>query len=663
VLPLLRTSDGGEVGLPAVTIKPAEVKLVDIGASAPQLAGKYGSAVLRYRSVASRGLYASVMIQDPGYAIAFHIDGGEQPQNFEGTTREGIWWLPNETAADHLVLTNQGRSVIQFELSLYDRAGREFKQHLTIGPSQTTRYSVRQVVRAAHLSGSYGGIKIRAGIHAGSLDSVHFIFDEQAGFSALLKMFDYDSRATIAQRDHAGTGTWTLRAPMLALSQPDPVLAFPNNTVLQPEMFIRNTTGKEVIVRLRFNWRSQSATGKGLGPTIKLGPFETRLIDISMLQDDKILPKEANWTSVVLTTKGLPDEVMAVAASYDKTLRYGTQTPFSDQLSFKWEGSRWEYDTEHDSIITAGNGGIRPSLAAFTIAYNEGKERYELEQMLQPDEQMWIDVGQLIREQVPDKNGKVLPVDLSSGSYELRDLTSVNGRLFEGKVIYDKTYGHVAYGCGGPCCYNMPYLTYNPLGVPFLGTSGNGVDTSDNCGGNPIPVSSSFYYNWNTANHAIATVDYRGTHTGRASGSTSSNTSGQIDQVYGRYSCTLQTRNPVGTTDVCDFTIYPGSLTSKDCTTGTEQSQGFTTQLYPSTCSQVYKGTGSCSATASGNIELTVGTPTCNISSLAPPSATLKYFSGPKRSDGTAGVINMDFTVNFIGSSVSHSDPATVACP
>jgi hypothetical protein len=61
VLPLLQTSDGAEAALPAVTIKPAEVKLIDIGVSAPQLAGKYGSAVLRYRSVASRALYASVM--------------------------------------------------------------------------------------------------------------------------------------------------------------------------------------------------------------------------------------------------------------------------------------------------------------------------------------------------------------------------------------------------------------------------------------------------------------------------------------------------------------------------------------------------------------------------------------------------------------------------
>jgi len=57
-------------------------------------------------------------------------------------------------------------------------------------------------------------------------------------------------------------------------------------------------------------------------------PYETRLVDVAALQETGILPKEANWTSVTLTTNGLPDEVHAVPASYDDTLRYGAQTPF-----------------------------------------------------------------------------------------------------------------------------------------------------------------------------------------------------------------------------------------------------------------------------------------------------------------------------------------------
>lgn len=48
----------------------------------------------------------------------------------------------------------------------------------------------------------------------------------------------------------------------------------------------------------------------------------------------------------------------------------------------------------HDSIITVGNGGTKPAKAVFTIVYNHGTSAYE-DELLQPDQQMWIDVGQL----------------------------------------------------------------------------------------------------------------------------------------------------------------------------------------------------------------------------------------------------------------------------
>jgi hypothetical protein len=204
-----------------------------------------------------------------------------------------------------------------------------------------------------------------------------------------------------------------------------------------------------------------------------------------------------------------PDDVMAVAASYDSTLRYGAQTPFTDQLSFKWEGGMWEYDPYHSSIITAGNARTKPTQTAFTIFYNQGTQRYDLEQTLQPDEQMWIDVGKLIREQVPDKNGKVLPLGLTSGSYEFRDLTDFAlGDLFEGKVIYDKTYGHVAYGCANCCGTIKSELWLDPLGVLFSATAGQGVNGYDNCALTWNDVSSYFEGNWLTQSTAIATVDF-----------------------------------------------------------------------------------------------------------------------------------------------------------
>jgi hypothetical protein len=538
VTPFLRTADGTETALAAVTLQPHEVQSIDlnaaIGSSSPQLVGTYGSVVLRYHSVVLRNLYAALMLRTVGHPIAFHVDATGEIQNYETASREGIWWLPNDFTSDYLILNNQGASPMQLVLSLFDASGKEFKQTLALGPRQTARYSVRTLVQSGGLAGAYGGIRISAVAHAGSLDSLHFLFDPQVGFSALMKMFDHDPNTTLSERDNAKTGVWTLRAPMLALTQPDPALAFPDGTTLQPQLFIRNTTSKPLTAALGFNWRGDTVTGKAQGFTLQLRPYETRRIVVVSLQDGKILPKDAHWTSVTLTTNSNPDEIMAVAASYDATLQRGAQTPFSDQLAFAWEGGMWEYDALHNSLMTAGNGGTKPTRAALTLFYNHGTEKYDLEQTLQPDEQMWIDVGKLIREQVPDKNGNVLPAGLSSGSYEFRDLNDhLAGTLFEGKVIYEKTYGHVTYGCMTCCDYTTPRLTFNPLPIPFQGTAPNGVWATD-CNGIDQDVSNSFDGSWTTGNTAIATVDFSGNHTGAGVGSTSSYVYGPLMTQHGR---------------------------------------------------------------------------------------------------------------------------------
>src|SRR2546421_80627 len=76
---VLRLPTGTETPLAPVTIKPQEVKSIDLdaaiaAAAAPQLVGTYGSVVLRYRSPYSATLYATMMIRKTGNPIAFHID-------------------------------------------------------------------------------------------------------------------------------------------------------------------------------------------------------------------------------------------------------------------------------------------------------------------------------------------------------------------------------------------------------------------------------------------------------------------------------------------------------------------------------------------------------------------------------------------------------------
>jgi hypothetical protein len=651
VTPALRLPDGSETSLAAVIVKPQELKSVDLdsaitAASAPQLVGTYGSIVLRYRSLSAGNLYAAMMIRRTGHPIAFHVDGLGESQDFQIGSREGVWWLPNDTAKDYLIVSNQGGNVLPLTLSLYDASGRESKQKFTLGPREVARYSVRNLLQSAQLGGSYGGIKVSTPSHAGSLDTLHFLFDEKAEFSAILKMFDNDQNSKLEHRDFAKTGVWTLRTPMLALSSPDAALALPPGTTLHPRLFVRNATDKPVDAAIRFVWHDDKQSGKASGPAVRLNANETRLVDVAALQNAGVLPKEAHWTSVTLTTDGSPDGVVAVAASYDETLRYGAQTPFSDQLTHKGVGGMWEYDPYHSSIITVGNGGTKPTQAAFTIFYHQGAEKYEAEQMLQPDEQIWIDVGKLIREHVPDKNGKMLPADLSMGTYEFRDLTNRGvGTLFEGKVIYDKTYGHVAYGCYTCCGYSNVSTIYNPLGIFFQSTTDNSVQARDNCDGSTYDVGDDFLH-WSSLNTAIVTTTSSGTHTGVSVGSAGSHTNGVLENNNRLQQCPLSNFAPGAGNNVKPTVTFGNTpLVPTDRTVLTTATVNPSTNTTAITLTiTTNSGTTGAATFADGHTTMTITTTTnLNLRGVTPSSTPNNMNLTATIPSGTVG--SMVFTV------------------
>ena len=183
----------------------------------------------------------------------------------------------------------------------------------------------------------------------------------------------------------------------------------------------------------------------------------------------------------------------------------------------------WHVDSAHNTFITTGNAGFESTAAEATLFYNGGKSKYRMEKMLSPGQQLWLDVGHLVHDQVPDSDGHTLPPDTMTGSYELRDLDHAYvGQLYEGKLVIDKTYGHAAYGCGSCCGYDGVVLDPDP----FLGAVGINNDdyiyANDTCSGGQADVTGGGY-SWASSDTAVATLPNRTLHTvgvGSATGST-----------------------------------------------------------------------------------------------------------------------------------------------
>jgi hypothetical protein len=141
---------------------------------------------------------------------------------------------------------------------------------------------------------------------------------------------------------------------------------------------------------------------------------------------------------------------------------------------------------------------------------DDGKKDYEIQQTIQPGDQMWLNLADLIHHSAPDRKGNALPADVASGTYDLEDLNpGRGGNLIEGKVALDKTFGHLTYGCL-TCCGYSPYLSPNPTGLGVGGDGGISAFGTNNCTG-ASGFSLYSYFNQSTAhwwsgNTSTATV-------------------------------------------------------------------------------------------------------------------------------------------------------------
>jgi hypothetical protein len=523
VTPVLRLVDGAEIPLTPVTISPNSSASIPVSqallSKAPNLLiqpGIFGSVVFRYTALHARNLAAVSAVHMHGQPIGYHVDAFPVSHDPTAGSMEGIWWQPSPTVKNVMVISNSSDKKIGGVLSLSDASGKQWRDHWSLAPHATQRIDVADLVRKAGLTGrNYGGITFESASFASALDGAHFLYDETSGFSALMNLFDRDPVAKLEERTWAGNKQWTMWAPMLALQTPDPAAGFPGGTVLEPVLFLRNATAKNLSASIQLTWRADSAKGRARLPEVRLKPFETRRLDIGAMQKQLGIPDDAHWAMVTLTSPASPDDLLAIAASYDSTGRYGAQTPFSDNLGAYWAGGQWQVDATHNALVAVTNGGNRATKALLTLHFDDGKKNYEVEQTIQPGDQMWLNFADLIHLSVPDRKGNALPADVTSGTYDLEDLEpGMGGNLIEGKVALDKTWGHLTYGCLTCCGYSTPYLMLDPTLVG-VGGGGSIYPYGDNvCTGVKTSLNSYFSATgrWWSGNTGIAQVTaFKGT--------------------------------------------------------------------------------------------------------------------------------------------------------
>lgn len=223
--------------------------------------------------------------------------------------------------------------------------------------------------------------------HPGYLQVMQFTMDEAAGLGALLRVLP---RAPLPEKH------FTIRAPMLALAHPDPALALPPDTVLSPRIFLFNGTPHPVVANLLVDWHSASQWDRTPLAPLTIAPGATQVVSLGESEQKRLgIPVAAAWAAVQIAYDSADSDLVALAGSLSADGKHLVQTPFSDGLSWQWQGGEWMVDAIHNALITAGNAGPKPARLDFKLRFGGGSQVYELPiRKLAPGEAFIIRCGQ-----------------------------------------------------------------------------------------------------------------------------------------------------------------------------------------------------------------------------------------------------------------------------
>jgi len=173
-----------------------------------------------------------------------------------------------------------------------------------------------------------------------------------------------------------------------------------------------------------------------------------------------------------------------------------------------------------------------------TLHYDNGEKKYELQRTIPPGEQMGLNFADLIHRRVADRKGRMLPADLASGTYDLRDLNpGKGGQLLGSELALDTTLGQQARPNILRCCgVDQPYFVPDIDEILFLQNSPLDVQALD-CTGTPVELSFDFN-NWWSGDNSVAQVTYKNAY-GAGPGLTTGYASGEVEVGNAGY-CTLE---------------------------------------------------------------------------------------------------------------------------
>ena len=519
VTPSIYFADGTEYDLPPITLEPSgisQINLRDAIDSAPASLqsdiSSYGMTAIKYHwswpaviatiqntdEIASLTFTSSLQADMRQVQLMPELD---HPQSIRGT-----WWQPTKDADGFLVLENSSMTSKQADVLFTGHNGAQLSsQQVTLPSHSSTLLKFSAALGAARGAETIGGIEVHySGPDHGVL-AYAGILDESSGYSASPLLFE----------DHLDPSRplhkVTLDAPGLLLGKADPAMLFPVNTYFTPYAILHNISSGSILASLSLVTQDQGGnTFSRPLQQISIQPDEVVHYDL-LSQFAATNPLPNGYGNLTITFNGHDGDLMVQAGSVDQSESYVFEVAASQESP---SASRtvcfWSVEGDNDSMITVWNYRASPQDLVLTLHYEGGQ--YVLPLHLGARESYNLDMMSLIRSEVPDAAGTLIPSNITNGSAVLSGIknqlqsvsVAVAASVFN---VRNATCGEICNTCNGVTSAQFNSSSY-PL--PMNGSVQTTVTVTMNTGETETNPPGQ----WETGDASIATVNSSGNVTG-----------------------------------------------------------------------------------------------------------------------------------------------------
>ena len=524
VTPILYLSNGVRFTLPPVQLEPAGIAVIDVNAAlqnqgiAPY-ATLSGYVELQY-SWPWEPVCATVRNIDALHSLLFDygarstksLQFADQPPPPPGPrliTFQGMWWKQEPNVTGFIALANTSVQTITARLDLSDNKGSNFAHDVvTISPHGTKLLDLNELLSAPT---SEGGISISYTGNENDLLVGGGLQDQTNGYSASLHFAAPMALPPVANVSVAELG--------LMSGPADPMLAFPAGIVFTPYTVLRNASAGPLTATPTFWWMAGGAAHSAQVVAFTLRAGETRMLDIPQMLTAAGLKDFSGSISLVFDIQGDPAGLLMAGGSVDQKYSYvfgvvprGVKASAAKSLSY------WSIGNGDDTMITLWNAADEAQDLIFRLMFAGGHYDYQIH--LEPRATQMFNISEIVRSQVPDVDGNVIPVEIAEGSAEL--MTAAKSEVDSVLVAMEAGIYNVkkatcgTYSC--QTCHGVTDASLNPLNsfslILAAVTQLNFIETWDS----GVQYNMNGSSNWSSSNTSVETVSSSGSVTGVAVG-------------------------------------------------------------------------------------------------------------------------------------------------